>query len=164
MASSVSRFSVKPNTCIRKTAPIRDTGMATTGTSTVRSEPRNRKMTTMTISDRLDQRPDHLVDGVVDVLGGVEGDLGLHAARQLALDRASISSRTRSMTSRELALGSTQTPMNTALLPGQRTVLVVVSAPSSTSATSSRRTSVSPSSLHDELLELLDAVQVGGGA
>ena len=41
---------MKPNTCIRKTAPMSDTGMATTGTSTVRSEPRNRKMTTMTMS------------------------------------------------------------------------------------------------------------------
>jgi hypothetical protein len=40
---------VKPKTCIRNTAPISDTGIATTGTSTVRSEPRNTKMTTMTM-------------------------------------------------------------------------------------------------------------------
>ena len=41
---------MKPKTCIRNTAPMSDTGMATSGTSTVRSEPRNRKMTTMTMS------------------------------------------------------------------------------------------------------------------
>ena len=50
MANSVSRFTVKPNTCIKNTAPMSDTGMATTGTSTVRSVPKKRKMTTMTIS------------------------------------------------------------------------------------------------------------------
>ena len=50
IASSVSRFSVKPNACIRKTAPISETGIATIGTSTVRSEPRNRKITSITIS------------------------------------------------------------------------------------------------------------------
>ena len=49
MASSVSRFSVKPNACIRNTPPISDTGMATTGTSAERSDPRNRKITSMTI-------------------------------------------------------------------------------------------------------------------
>ena len=52
--------------------------------------------------------------------------VGLHAGRQLALDRCSISLRTRSMTSSELALGSTQTPMNTAFLPEKRTSVVVV--------------------------------------
>ena len=39
MARSVSRLTVKPNTCIKKTAPIRDTGIATTGTSTERNDP-----------------------------------------------------------------------------------------------------------------------------
>ena len=50
MASRVSRFTVKPKTCMRKTAPMSETGMATTGTSTERSEPRKRKMTTTTMS------------------------------------------------------------------------------------------------------------------
>ena len=50
IASRVSRFSVKPNTCIRKTAPISDSGMATSGTSTVRNDPRKQKMTTTTMS------------------------------------------------------------------------------------------------------------------
>ena len=49
MASSVSRFSEKPKTCIRNTAPISDTGIATSGISTDRSEPRNRKMTMATM-------------------------------------------------------------------------------------------------------------------
>ena len=50
MASRVSRLTVKPKACIRKTPPISDTGIATTGIRTERKEPRKRKMTTMTIS------------------------------------------------------------------------------------------------------------------
>ena len=50
MASSVSRLIVKPATSIRNTAPTSETGMATTGMSTARKEPRKRKMTTTTIS------------------------------------------------------------------------------------------------------------------
>jgi hypothetical protein len=49
IASSVSRFSVKPNACIKKTPPISETGIATTGTSAERKDPRNRKITTITI-------------------------------------------------------------------------------------------------------------------
>ena len=41
---------MKPKTCIRNTAPMSDTGMATTGTSTERNEPRKRKMTMTTMS------------------------------------------------------------------------------------------------------------------
>ena len=40
---------MNPNTCIKNTAPMSDTGMATRGTSTVRSDPRNKKMTTITM-------------------------------------------------------------------------------------------------------------------
>src|SRR5215470_6742268 len=43
MASSVKRLMVKPATSIRKTAPTSETGMATTGISTERNEPRNKK-------------------------------------------------------------------------------------------------------------------------
>ena len=50
MASRVSRLMVKPATSIRKTAPISEIGMATTGISTERNDPRNRKMTTTTMS------------------------------------------------------------------------------------------------------------------
>ncbi len=41
---------MNPKSCIKKTAPMSDTGMATSGTSTVRSEPRKTKMTTMTMN------------------------------------------------------------------------------------------------------------------
>ena len=50
MASSVSRLSVNPKTCMRKTAPISETGMATMGASTDRQEPRNKKITSITIA------------------------------------------------------------------------------------------------------------------
>ena len=50
IASSVSRLIVKPATNIRNTAPTSEIGIATTGISTERAEPRNRKMTMMTIS------------------------------------------------------------------------------------------------------------------
>ncbi len=49
MASSVSRLSVKPNDCIKKTLPMRETGMARIGTSTDRKEPRKKKMTSTTM-------------------------------------------------------------------------------------------------------------------
>src|SRR6266436_5915902 len=35
IASSVSKFSEKPNTCMRNNAPISEIGIATTGTTTV---------------------------------------------------------------------------------------------------------------------------------
>ena len=50
MASSVSRFTVNPKTCIRKTAPISEIGIAMIGIIVERHEPRKRKMTTQTIS------------------------------------------------------------------------------------------------------------------
>ena len=49
MARSVSRLMVKPAAIMRKTAPISEMGMATTGISTDRADPRNRKMTTITM-------------------------------------------------------------------------------------------------------------------
>ena len=42
---------VKPATSIRKTAPISEIGMATTGMRTERNEPRNKKMTMTTMSN-----------------------------------------------------------------------------------------------------------------
>ena len=44
MASSVKRLMVKPNVCTRKMPPINERGMATTGTSDDRREPRKRKI------------------------------------------------------------------------------------------------------------------------
>ena len=49
IASSVSRLIVNPTISIRKTAPMSESGIATTGMSTERHEPRKRKITTMTI-------------------------------------------------------------------------------------------------------------------
>ena len=49
IASSVRRLIVNPAISIRKTAPISEIGIATTGMSTARNEPRKRKITMMTI-------------------------------------------------------------------------------------------------------------------
>ena len=49
IASSVSRFSENPNTCMRNTPPTSESGIATIGIRTVRAEPRNRKMTMTTM-------------------------------------------------------------------------------------------------------------------
>ena len=48
-ASSVRRFTLNPNTCIRNTAPISEIGIATIGISTERRLPRNRKITSTTM-------------------------------------------------------------------------------------------------------------------
>ena len=50
IASSVSRFSEKPIASMKLAAPMMDSGMVTIGISTDRKEPRNRKMTTMTMA------------------------------------------------------------------------------------------------------------------
>ena len=50
MASRVSRLMVKPAACMMKTAPMSEIGIATTGMITDRTEPRKRKITTITIS------------------------------------------------------------------------------------------------------------------
>ena len=50
IASSVSRLIVKPASSMRNTAPISEIGIAMTGMSTERNEPRNRNMTTTTIN------------------------------------------------------------------------------------------------------------------
>ena len=77
---------MKPKTCIRNTAPMSDTGMATTGTSTERSEPRKRKMTMMTMSSVSPQGLDHVVDRALDVLGRVVGDDGVDLLGELLLE------------------------------------------------------------------------------
>ena len=50
MASSVSRLMVKPIASMRKQAPTSDSGIATIGMMTERTEPRKRKMTTTTMT------------------------------------------------------------------------------------------------------------------
>ena len=49
MARSVSRLMVKPKMPISSTAPMSEIGMAMTGMITPRNDPRNRKMTMMTM-------------------------------------------------------------------------------------------------------------------
>jgi hypothetical protein len=50
IARIVSRLRLKPNASITIAAPTRDTGIATSGTSAVRIDPRNRNTTTATMS------------------------------------------------------------------------------------------------------------------
>jgi len=50
IASSVRRLMVNPATSIKNTAPTSEIGMATIGIRTERNDPRNRKMTTITMS------------------------------------------------------------------------------------------------------------------
>ncbi len=50
MARRVSRFRLKPRDSMMMPAPIRDSGMVTTGIATERTLPRNRKITTTTIA------------------------------------------------------------------------------------------------------------------
>ena len=50
IASSVNRLIEKPQASIRAAVPISDSGMVTTGMMTARNVPRNRKITTMTIT------------------------------------------------------------------------------------------------------------------
>ena len=77
---------MNPNTCIRNTAPISETGIATSGTSTDRSEPRNRKMTMATMTSVTTSVLDHLVDGVVNVFCGVVRDAAGEAGGHLLFD------------------------------------------------------------------------------
>ena len=50
IARSVSRLRLKPSASINVPAPMIESGMVTIGITTERIEPRNRKMTMMTIS------------------------------------------------------------------------------------------------------------------
>ncbi|MCY1559802.1 hypothetical protein D9M68_968750 [compost metagenome] len=50
IASRVSRLMLKPNASISAAAPSIDSGMATTGMTTLRSEPRHSQITSTTIS------------------------------------------------------------------------------------------------------------------
>ena len=82
MASSVSRLRLKPAAYIKVPAPISDSGMVTIGISTVRIEPRNRKITTTTTPTAMAKRPDHLVDGGLDELASIVGHVHLQRRRQ----------------------------------------------------------------------------------
>jgi len=85
-ASSVSRFMEKPNISIIVKAPINDSGIATVGISTERSEPRNTNTTKRYDRQRLETAPNDLADRAVDEGGGVVNDGAGQSLRQLLLD------------------------------------------------------------------------------
>jgi len=86
MASSVSRLMVKPATFARNTAPISETGIATTGMMSPRIEPRNRKITSTTMrSVSVSVLSTSWMDCWMYSVESV-GDSRLHAHRQLTLE------------------------------------------------------------------------------
>ena len=120
MASSVSRFTVKPAIDIRKTAPTSDTGIATIGISTDRNDPRNRKITTMTMSSvsvsvRITSPIASLMYSVESY--GMPNSMPAGSCARIPGSAA----RTLSITSSVFAVGSTQMPMNVADSPLNRT-------------------------------------------
>ena len=90
--------------------PISDSGIAITGISTERGEPRNTKTTSVTMSTAIDQRAHHFVDGAADELGRVVDDLAVQSLRQLRLDPGK-TARTPWITSSRLAAGATWMPI-----------------------------------------------------
>ncbi len=120
MASSVSRLIVKPAASIRNTAPTSEIGIATTGISTARNDPRNRKITTTTISSV--SLSVFSTSSIASWMYAV-ASYGM-PARMPAGSCASmpfISVRTLPITSSALAEGSTQMPMKVAAWPSKRT-------------------------------------------
>ena len=116
MARRVRRFSEKPKSCMRKTAPIKDTGIATTGTKADRADPRNRNMTRTTmlrVSDRV------LITSVMAVRIYSVASYPILALIPggRSFCRASISSVTALRTSIALAFGRTWMPMKVAFRP-----------------------------------------------
>ena len=120
IASSVSKLIVNPATSMRNTAPTSEIGMATTGMSTERIEPRNRKITTITIR-RVS----------VSVLSTSLMASWMYSVESYGMPTfmpvgnwariSGMAARTFLITSSELAVGSTHTPMNVAVSPLKRT-------------------------------------------
>ena len=120
MASRVMRLIVKPAIIMRNTAPISEIGIAITGMSRERTDPRNRKMTATTIRSVWDRVTS--TSWIALSMYSVES-YGMPAFMPTG-SWASISGitlRTRWITSSVLAPGSTQTPMNVAPCPSKRT-------------------------------------------
>ena len=105
---------------MRKTAPTSEMGIATTGMSTDRIEPRNKKMTTMTMSSV----PTSVLSTsvIASLMYSVES-YGMPTFMPVGNCAwiPGIASRTRPITSSELAVGSTHTPMKVAVSPLKRT-------------------------------------------
>jgi len=116
IASSVSRLIVNPAAFMRKTAPMSEIGIAITGMMRPRIEPRNRKITSTTMSSVS-----------VSVFSTSWIDCWMYSVESYGMPTfmptgSSVSSsctasRTWRMTSSAFAVGSTHTPMNVAVSP-----------------------------------------------
>ena len=90
MASMVRRLSEKPSANIAVVAPISEIGIATSGTSAVRTEPRKRntiRPTIITVSERVED----LLERVLHVDRAVVGETDLGARRQRVGDLGKLS-------------------------------------------------------------------------
>ena len=161
-ASSVNRFSVKPKTCIKNTAPMSETGIATSGTNTVRSDPRNRKMTTMTMSTvsvsvRTTSWMASLMYSVESKATTACIPVGSSALTM------SISLRTRAMTSTRVGVGQDPHPHEDGAVAGEADVLVVrVGAEDDVGDVLQADERVADAA-DDELLEFAQRLEIGGG-
>ena len=139
MARMVSRFRLKPKAIITRPAPISDTGIATSGTMAVRIEPRNRNTTTATMSTvstsvleiSLSAERMNMVPSQTSFMSMSAGSVGR---------MRSISERSAAATSISFEPGSGHTPRYTACWSLYLAIMDASSAPSSTRATSLRRT------------------------
>ena len=113
-------MTVNPNTCIKKTAPISETGIATMGTNTERNDPMNRKITIMTMSSvSINVLKTSLSAFRMYPVASYATSAFMPVGRSALI--FSVSTVTALMTSSEFEFGRTHTPMNTAVLPEKRT-------------------------------------------
>ena len=120
MASSVSRFSVKPNASMRNAAPTSEIGIATTGMITERHDPRKRKITTTTIASvSVSVRMTSFSASWMYFVASYGTPTFIPAGTCRSISGSS--ARTALITSSEFAVGSTQMPMKVAFCPEKRT-------------------------------------------
>src|SRR5690606_23654493 len=118
--NSVNRLREKPKTCMMNRAATSDSGIATTGINPERLNPRNKKITRMIIN--------RVSDSVL-ITSTMAASIYLVASYATtplnpvgsSARIASISAVTAFMTSSELALGATKTPIKTACASEQIT-------------------------------------------
>ena len=163
MASSVSRLIVKPATSIRNTAPTSEIGIATTGMSTDAERAEEQEDHDDDDQQRLGERraaPRRSRPGCTR--SSRTGCPTFMPAGSCAW-MPGIASRTCAITSSELAVGSTQTPMNVAVSPLKRTSCVVVLGAEHDVGDLAEPDDDAVLLLDDELPELLRRAQVGVG-
>ena len=142
MASSENVFRLYPISAMNARVPISDSGIVTTVTKAPRIEPRNRKMTTIT---RMTASRSASKTSTTDSLMKIE--LSKATARVTSVGstarRPGSSRFTRPATVSAFAEGCLIIPTARPGLPSISTPVFVLSAPTTTSATSDRRTSAS---------------------